>query len=696
MLPLGLTVLLSLAWSWVALAPAHAAIPQYQVSEIRSPQPQSQPGSASASAFGERLRTVGDVNGDGARDVLVSNNNFDRTVNGVVLEDVGRLWIFSGRTRALLHTLEHPDPQANSKFGFWSAAPGDVDGDKVPDVVTSAPSQVVGGVRQGQVYLFSGKTGALLRTVNHPDAPQLNGDFGGNLIAPGDLDGDKVGDFVATASGTTAGAGAAYAFSGATGLLLYRVLNPDAVQKSSFGFGASEIGDVTGDTVGDYQVGSPRFDEGAVVDVGRSYTINGKTGAVVFTLRNPDVESMARFGQSDADGISLGDITGDGKRDIFVDGFLSDDGAFANAGAAYLFNGATGQFIRALRDPTPVSSGSFGASNATAGDIDKDGRPDAIISSRGAIGRVTIFGGAGLTQVLGSFGDPQAQLNALFGTGIASPGDVNGDKAPDFFISARSADLDGVANVGIVYAYMSVPPPVYPLPRPGNYPLPSNCAPGTSTGVTCQPLPGGGRRITGTAGNDTIVGTAGNDVINCGAGDDVVSGGAGNDTINCGAGNDRINGNSGDDRLFGDSGNDRLSGDSGNDSDSGGSGSDRASGGSGRDRINGNSGNDVLSGNSSNDSISGSTGRDRIAGGSGNDRVSGNSGNDRVSGDAGRDRINGGSGRDRLSGGSGNDSISARDRARDRVSCGSGRDRASADRRRIDRVSRNCERVRRR
>ena len=112
---------------------------------------------------------------------------------------------------------------------------------------------------------------------------------------------------------------------------------------------------------------------------------------------------------------------------------------------------------------------------------------------------------------------------------------------------------------------------------PGNYPLPTNCAPGTSTGVTCQPLPGGGRRITGTAGNDTIVGTAGNDVINCGAGDDVVSGGAGNDTINCGAGNDRINGNSGNDSIKGNSDNDRITGSTGR---------DRISGGSGKDRIN--------------------------------------------------------------------------------------------------------------
>jgi len=226
-------------------------------------------------------------------------------------------------------------------------------------------------------------------------------------------------------------------------------------------------------------------------------------------------------------------------------------------------------------------------------------------------------------------------------------------------------------------------PPGYPTPDTG--PASGGCPVGASAGVSCQALPGGGWRITGTAGNDRIVGTNASDIIRCGDGDDVVQAGPGNDTINCGDGRDRIAGNAGHDRIFGEAGNDGISGDSGNDSISGGTGNDRGAGGSGRDRINGNSGDDILSGDSGNDSISGSSGRDRI---------SGNSGNDRLSGNAGNDRLNGGSGRDRLSGASGNDAISARDRTRDSVSCSRGRDRVSADR--IDRVSRTCERVRRR
>lgn len=47
------------AAGWISLvaATAHAAVPEYEVFEIASPQPQQ------AAAFGERMRTIGDVDG---------------------------------------------------------------------------------------------------------------------------------------------------------------------------------------------------------------------------------------------------------------------------------------------------------------------------------------------------------------------------------------------------------------------------------------------------------------------------------------------------------------------------------------------------------------------------------------------------------------------------------------------------------
>jgi hypothetical protein len=450
-------------WILLVAAPAQAAVPEYDVFEIPSPQPQE------GGLFGERMRTLGDVDGDGARDVLISSNRFD--------DRVGRVYVYSGRTRALLQTIGSPSPQVGASFGFWTANLGsDVDEDGVADFVVSSPGQVIDGEKVGQVYVFSGRTGDLVRTISPPESlgatGRFGGDFGGNVIGPGDLNGDGIGDFVATASGAFGGRGAAYAFDGRTGDFLYKVSNPSE-QASSLGFGAAELGDIDGDGVGDYQLGAPRFDEDGVQDVGRSYIIDGITGNVRYTLLNPEPEAFARFGQADADGISLGDINGDGRPDIYVDSFLADetsDGSapLENAGKVFLFDGATGELIRRLRDPRPAAGTTFGASNASAGDIDKDGRPDSLVSSRGGNrGRVTVFGGLNLETVLTVFEDPgDDQFGALFGSSIASPGDVNGDGLPDYFISSRLADVDGVENVGTAYAFVSQAPPLPPTPPP--------------------------------------------------------------------------------------------------------------------------------------------------------------------------------------------------------------------------------------
>jgi len=443
---------------------ATPALPQYQAIPVASPNPQATPDSVSvfSSGFGERLRTIGDVNGNGANDVLVSNVHYNLSPT---LTAAGRLWIFDGRTRALIRSIDDPQPQANARFGFWSAALGDVDGDGVPDFVTSADNQTVGAnTGQGEVFIFSGRTGQLVRTIDDPD-PQMNADFGGNVIAPGDLNGDGITDLVVTASKAAGGAGIAYAFSGSDGHLLYRIPNPDT-QLSSFGFGAAELGDVNGDGIPGYQIGAPFYQEGTATRVGRSYVISGKDGSVLHTLTNPDpTDSGARFGQADADGRAVGDINGDGKPDVYVDGFLSTDAANVQAGLGYLFDGASGSFISRLHDPAPQLGGQFGTSDAAAGNL--DGRPDLIVgqtphhsaSSVNDISKASIFGGPGLTNLLMTFQDPQAQANSDFGNSIASPGDVNGDGYPDYFIGSRSANTDFGQNVGIVWALMSSPPP---------------------------------------------------------------------------------------------------------------------------------------------------------------------------------------------------------------------------------------------
>ena len=96
-----------------------------------------------------------------------------------------------------------------------------------------------------------------------------------------------------------------------------------------------------------------------------------------------------------------------------------------------------------------------------------------------------------------------------------------------------------------------------------------------------------GRRIQGTAGDETLVGTPGNDLIVCGGGRDRVEARGGSDVVRCGSGENLIDGAAGDDRVFGGSGRDVIAGGPGDDELFGGSGYDRLVGGPGDDRLDG-------------------------------------------------------------------------------------------------------------
>lgn len=285
-------------------APAQAdrALPSYTAEPLDSPEPQA------GAFFGNHLDAVGDLNGDGVNDIAVSSEG----QNLGAMPNSGVVRVFSGRTRELIRTLRNPDPQSGG-FGNSILGIGDVNGDGVPDVVAAGAVQDVftgsgtpcgakepNGCNefQGRVYVFSGKTGLLIRRIEDP-RPQAFAFFGfGGAIAPGDLNGDGVPDFVVTTQEdinvscdddqdpTTPPAspcpsvGAAYAFSGKDGSLIHRFDDPDPEGFAGFGQGTSSPGDVTGDGVGDIVIGAP-FSSGG----GHAYLFNGKTGALARILQ---------------------------------------------------------------------------------------------------------------------------------------------------------------------------------------------------------------------------------------------------------------------------------------------------------------------------------------------------------------------------------------------------------------------------
>lgn len=86
---------------------------------------------------------------------------------------------------------------ANDQFGWIARNIGDVDGDGVPDIVTSAPSSNAGGENAGRIYVYSSKSGKLLWTADGQKGDQ----HGTGIEAAGDTNGDGIPDVIASAPG---------------------------------------------------------------------------------------------------------------------------------------------------------------------------------------------------------------------------------------------------------------------------------------------------------------------------------------------------------------------------------------------------------------------------------------------------------------------------------------------------------------
>jgi len=606
--------------------------------------PTSSPGGETY-GFGFYISSPGDVNGDGKADVVTSNTFLD--IDGK--QDQGRMYVLDGATGDLIRRIENPAPQANAAFGSRIGATGDVTGDGVGDIITTASSNDIPAgcgnetapapppvcrKDEGQVYIFNGATGALVRTIELPAddrlgcSPTGRCSFGGTVQSPGDVNKDGFADYTISAFAYNSFAGRAYLFSGApNGGVLARI---DPPESQPFGF---------------------------------------------FSLEDPDRNAP-------------GDLNGDGVPDLYFSGFNQNKNGLTAAGRGWTFDGkstvstGTGKVLYELTDPFLGERRAFGWSNSQT-DYNKDGRPDLFTSNLSKRDtNVDIFNGPDGAYVR-SFSVPaadQAEEAGGAGPGLGNsaraPGDLNGDCEPDYVAGAPGQDVGGRRDQGKVYFFLSNGPSACPAGSvpPGSVPpgsVPPGSVPPGSVPKGCNSkgvkvlgkTNSGGRVFQGSNGNDRICGTSRGDVITGNGGKDVISGFGGADRINGGSGSDRINGGSSKDRISGSSGNDVIFGSSGN---------DRINGNSGRDRISGNSGNDRLAGASGKDVISGSTGKDVISGGSGSDRLSGNSGNDRINGDSGNDRISGDSGNDRMKGSSGNDRISGGS-GRDRISGGSGR-----------------------
>ncbi|MCA9286603.1 MAG: FG-GAP repeat protein, partial [Phycisphaerales bacterium] len=403
--------------------------------------------------FGAAVDGIPDINGDGVDDVIVGAPE----ENGGGVSDAGRVYIYSGSVGLLIRAHSSPNDTVEGDYGMAVAGIGDINGDGRGDYAVGARGENGGG---GRVYVYSGATGALLRTHTSPNN-EPGGHFGAAVAAIDDLSGDGRGDYIIGAPDENGSRGRAYVYSGSSGNLIRTHNSPNAEVQGLFGASVTGVPDTNDDGRGDYAVGAPQEDPGsAPTDSGRAYVYSGINGSLRFTLASANPESGGKFGTSVG---GTPDVGGNGSGDIIVgapyEEVDSEGTTYPNGGRAYLFSGTSGALGHTYEPPAGEINDEnlFGYAVDGVEDRDNDGLGEVVIGAPGWPGyHVYLFNGNDSFNLLENIDSPDdLGANQFFGGAVAGVGDANGDGRGDYIIGGRGSDdfPNGPSESGRAYIH---------------------------------------------------------------------------------------------------------------------------------------------------------------------------------------------------------------------------------------------------
>ena len=415
--------------------------------------------------FGNSVATAGDITGDGYADVVIGAYLWDN-----VEANEGRVYVYYGSATGLSTTAAWTveSNKTEAQMGFSVAGAGDVNGDGYADIMVGAPKQDAGQANEGRAYIYFGSSTGL-PTAGAPTAipsytPSwstegnvINVQYGYSVAPAGDVNGDGFADVILGANQFVNGQtneGRAYVFNGsASGLRnAFTWFGENNLADAQFGYSVANAGDVNGDGYADVIVGAPLFDNGQT-DEGRVLFYSGTpTGLSAITWFAESNQISAKFGASVS---SAGDVNSDGYADIIVGAPLYDGGQ-ADEGRVFVWFGSAAGLGA---NGTPANAdwwkesdqagAQYGASVASAGDINTDGYGDIIIGAplydngNTDEGRAYLYKGSATGPAAAPAWTAQgSQDNAQFGFSVASAGDVNADGYGDAIVGTRLYDND--------------------------------------------------------------------------------------------------------------------------------------------------------------------------------------------------------------------------------------------------------------
>jgi hypothetical protein len=403
---------------------------------------------------GGPVAPAGDVNGDGAEDLIVATGTSAYVLFGPFASgEVNLGALGSGGFR--IDVGDNPFDPVRSLAGI-----GDMNGDGLDDVILGTPGLYYGAAPGvGRAYVIFGKTSSAPVLGNSLGAQGfriLGGTDRGvalSVSGTGDVNGDGTPDVIL---GSESGNRASVVFGKPTagdisivtpGNWGFRIEN--SFDRDYLGLAVLGVGDMNRDGLGDVAVGAPRACLSFCDNEGAVYVIWGKATTTLVDVHNLGEQGFRiygpaerTYGKSVGQSIaSAGDMNGDGLQDLLVAAGYGGSSAFVVWGKStttpiFLDDPGFGGF------ETIGPGGCCDLSLAGGGDVNGDQRPDVVVGAM-ACCQAEYKPDPAAWAILGTPSGPTVRLDQ----GV--PGVVAYSGAPfgAFYLGMMDMNADGLSDV---------------------------------------------------------------------------------------------------------------------------------------------------------------------------------------------------------------------------------------------------------